>query len=234
MGATRDTEPTIRITAQACGCVGALRYRGSFILLLNPGGDVRDVEGNDLAKTRNLFLEGVNSASQQIGKQPAIELVELLAKPEARRESVLDVEAVGLGEIEDKMEAQFDDEQRVCDEKVASLGGGDEALADADEEGFEGSSFGMAGAASWRLLAFPLLDDGPIECGEKSAVVGDNGIMIEQSGESGLVKDARSRYQSMGLLLLMCRLFMNTLHMEFLFCQGLLPSFSGKRSMRDK
>jgi len=200
IGATRDTEPTIRITAQACGCVGALRSRGSFLLLLDPSRQVRDIEGNDLATTRNLFLEGVHRASQQIGTQPTIKPVELLATPEARRDRVRDVEAVGLGEIEGKMEAQFDDEQRVCDENVASWGGGEEALADADEEGFEGSSFGMAGPASWGWLGFPWLDDGPIECGETSAGVGDNGILIEQNGESELVKDGRSRDQSMGLL----------------------------------
>jgi len=231
-GATRDTEPAIGITAQTCGGVGALRSRGSFLLLLDPGRQVRDVEGHDLAETRNLFLEGVNRASQQIGEEPAIELAQFLTQPEAGGESLLPVEAVRLGEIEDEMEAQFHDEQRVCDENVASWSGGEEALADADEEGFERSRFGMGRPTSWGWLGFPSFDDSPVKRREEGASIKNNGILIEHGSTRRRVKNARGRDQSTELLVLVYLLRMNTLHRECFLCQGGFPDVSCKRGRR--
>ena len=106
-----------------------------------------------------------------------------------------------MGEIEHKVKTQFKHEQRVSEKKLTKLSGGDEAFADTDQEGFHVSGFGMGWPSTQGLPGFPLLDDGPIKRGEKGPIVGDDGIMIEQFGQGGLVKDVRSRYQSMGLLL---------------------------------
>jgi hypothetical protein len=49
----------------------------------------------------------------------------------------------------------------------------------------------MRRAATWRLLGFPSLDEGPIKVREKGASVSNHRIMLKQSGDDGLVKDLR-------------------------------------------
>ncbi|HEY1354303.1 MAG TPA: hypothetical protein VGF67_32230 [Ktedonobacteraceae bacterium] len=160
-----------------------------------------DIEGDDFPEARDLVLEGVDGASKHVREQSSIKLVELLAEPKAGGQGLLDIEAMRVAGSEDEVKARFDHKQRVFDEKGAQLGRGEEALTDTDEEGFEVGRFGMSGPASERLLALPSLDDGPIEGGEKGAVVFDHVIMFEHGGDGRLVKNARGRYHSEGLLL---------------------------------
>ena len=47
----------------------------------------------------------------------------------------------------------------------------------------------MSGPSQPRALGLPLLDDGPIEQREEGALIGHQGIMLEQGGEDGLVKE---------------------------------------------
>jgi hypothetical protein len=65
----------------------------------------------------------------------------------------------------------------------------------------EGGGFGVRGPTARGLPSLSSLNDRPIESGEKGAIVSNDGIMSEERGKGGLVKDVRSRYHSMGLLL---------------------------------
>ena len=50
-------------------------------------------------------------------------------------------------------------------------------------------------------LRLPVLDHRPIEQREEGAIIGDQGIMIEQGGDGGLVKESGRRYHGKKLLL---------------------------------
>ncbi|HEY1354521.1 MAG TPA: hypothetical protein VGF67_33335 [Ktedonobacteraceae bacterium] len=176
----------------------------------------------------------MDGASEQIRQQYSIQATQRLAEPLPGWQGLFDIETRGLGKIEHEMEAEFDDEQRVLEEKRTQLRGGDQAFADANEESFQVGRLGMSWATTLGLLSLPLCDQGPIELGEEGAIGGDKRVMVEESGEGGLVKDGGSTYQSMGLLLLVYSLRMNTLQMEFLRCQETFPFFSCKRRRCDE
>jgi hypothetical protein len=114
------------------------------------------------------------------------------------------------------------------EEKRAELRRGEQPFTNADEKGFERGGIRVSRATTGGWSGFPALNNGPIERGEKGARAGDKGILFEPFGKGRLVKDVRSRYQSMGLLLLVEVLVLNTLQMEFLLCQGRSPDISGK------
>src|SRR5581483_8447517 len=77
----------------------------------------------------------------------------------------------------------------------AQVGGGEESFANAQEKGFEVGGFGMAVSATIdRAALLPLLNDRPIKQGEEGAIVVDEGIMLQQSSNDGLVKEGRRRY----------------------------------------
>ena len=200
VGAARDAELAIRITSQASGLVVALGHISPFVLLLHPGVEMLDVEGNDLTESGDLGLQRLNGTIQQVGEQAPIERAQLGGEPLAAGQGFLDIEAERFGEIEHEMEAQLKHEQGVGEKKLAELSSGDQPFADADEEGFEGGSFGMGRPTTRGVSGLPSRDSGPIESGEKGVIVGDDGIMSEERGKGGLVKDAGSRYQSTGLL----------------------------------
>ncbi|HEY1353317.1 MAG TPA: hypothetical protein VGF67_27220 [Ktedonobacteraceae bacterium] len=78
--------------------------------------------------------------------------MQLVAEPLSGRQDLFDIETRGVGEIENEMEAEFDDEQRVLEEKRAQWRGGDQAITDANEEGFEGGRLRMRRATTFGLL----------------------------------------------------------------------------------
>jgi hypothetical protein len=110
------------------------------------------------------------------------------------------IKAVRLAGIKDEAKTQFDDEQRMVEQKMTQLGGRDHPFPDADEKGFEIRAFRMSRASTRRTLSFPLLDDQPIEESKKGARVLDERVMIDLGGDDGLVKEGGCRYQTMGLL----------------------------------
>ena len=65
--------------------------------------------------------------------------------------------------IKNQVKAQFDDQQRMPEEKTAKPSGEGHSFTDANEEGFEIGAFGMSRASTRRALCFPLIDNGPIE-----------------------------------------------------------------------
>jgi hypothetical protein len=73
----------------------------------------------------------MDGACQQVTEQATIQVAELLAQPEARRQGLFDIEAIHLSRIKDEVKAQFDDQQGVVGQKRTELGGVDQALADA-------------------------------------------------------------------------------------------------------
>ena len=86
------------------------------------------------------------------------------------------------------------------EQKAAQLTGLGHAFTDAQQKGFEVGPFGMSWASTRRALGLPRLDEGPIEECKEGAILLNQGIMIEQSGDDGLVKEARGGYHSNRLL----------------------------------
>jgi len=116
---------------------------------------------------------------------------------------VLDIEAIGRAGIQFQVKTQVDDEQRMFDEEAAQLGRGDKPLAYADQEGFEIGAFQMGWTSASRALRLPLLqllNERPIKQRKEGVVVLHNRIMLEHTGQSGLVKDRRRRYHESELL----------------------------------
>ena len=85
-------------------------------------------------------------------------------------------------------------------EKLAQLGGVTQAVLDADQEGFEISTFGMSRPPARGTRSRPSLNHRPIEAGKEGSRVGDQRIGIKQSGDERLVKEVRSGSQSRELL----------------------------------
>lgn len=70
-----------------------------------------------------------------------IEPTQFLAQPEVAGHGLLDIKTIGLAGIKRELKAQFDDEQRVTEQKTAELAGVKHPFADAQKEGFEVGSF---------------------------------------------------------------------------------------------
>src|SRR3989442_420313 len=95
------------------------------------------------------------------------------------------------------METEFDDEQRMVEQKGAQLRGVDQPFLNAHEKGFEvGRERMTMGAAKGRTVCLPLINKGPIKAGKEGAIVGNEGIDLKQSGHGRLVKTVRRRYHS--------------------------------------
>lgn len=128
---------------------------------------------------------------QQVLQHHLVELAQFLAQPVATGKGALDIKAVRSTWVKLQLEAQFDDEQGMLDEKVSELAAVDQAFLDAHQKGFEVGAFGVRRPPTRRALRLPLLDEGAIEQGEQRAIVSDHGIMSEQLRHGRLVKDAR-------------------------------------------
>lgn len=113
-------------------------------MLLDPGRAVLDIERDDLAETRDLVLERLDGSIEQIREQAAVERAQRCCEPLPSGQGLLEIEAEGLGKIEDKVQAEFEHEPRMVKEKLAELSGVNQAIAAADEKGFQVGGFGVS------------------------------------------------------------------------------------------
>jgi hypothetical protein len=123
-------------------------------------------------------------------------VAQFLSEPKAARQRLLDIKARGSARIEHEMEAQFDHEQGMLQQKAAQLRGVGEAFLLADEEGLEIGALGMSRPSTRGTLGLPRFDDRPVEAGKEGAILGDQGIVRKQSSDGRLVKETRCRYHS--------------------------------------
>src|SRR5712671_1253071 len=100
---------------------------------------------------------------KEVLQQDRVELAQFFAEPEATGKGALDIKAIGSGGIKLQMETQFDDEQRMLEEKVSQLTGVNQAFIDAHQERFEVGTLWMRRASARRTLILPALEEGPIE-----------------------------------------------------------------------
>ena len=140
-------------------------------------------------------------ALQERLQQGGIEAAQFLAQPELTGQRVLDIKAIGRVRIKDQSKAQFDDQERMPQQKAAQLGGVEQAFANAQQEGFEVGAFRVGRPSTRGPLRLPVVDHRPIEQREEGAIIGNQGIMLKQRGDGGLVKEIRRRYHGKRLLL---------------------------------
>ncbi|HEY1349812.1 MAG TPA: hypothetical protein VGF67_09330 [Ktedonobacteraceae bacterium] len=188
VGAALDAQAAIGIAFGLAGFVIAVFDIGPFIVLLHPGVDVFHIEGHCFAQTRDFVLESMHSGLEERLEQAAIEGAQFLTEPVLARQGLLDIEAVGLSGIKNEVKAEFDHQQGMAHQEAAQLRRVKHTFADADEEGFQVSTFGMSRASASRAVRFPLVDDGPIEQSEEGAIVQVEWIVIKQSSDGRLVK----------------------------------------------
>lgn len=100
-----------------------------------------------------------------------------------------------------EVEAKFDDEQGIFEQKVAQLFGVDLAFFDAQQKGFEvGRDEMTVRAATSEMSCLSLINSRPVEQGKESTIVLDKRINIEHGGEGGLVEMMRCRYHNQQFL----------------------------------
>src|SRR5579859_2530568 len=155
---------------------------------------------HDLTQARNLALEIAHSGSQKLLEQDWIKGAEFLAQPVLTRKRFLRIEAVETVRIGNQVKTQLDHQKGMLSQKASKLARVDQTLTDAQQKGFDVGGFGMAWSPTRRAGGFPLLDHRPVERREKGARINNDRIMIEQSGDGGLVKEDRIGYHSRKLL----------------------------------
>src|SRR5260370_37512708 len=138
---------------------------------------------------------------EQLLQESVIEGAQFLAEPLLTGQGLLCVNSIGSRGIQMQMEAQFDDEQGMSEQKAAQLTGVNQALTKADEKGFEVGALGMRRSPTRRAVGLPVLNEGPIEQGRQGAVIGNERVIRQESRHRGLVKESRGRYHSTRLLL---------------------------------
>ena len=200
IGGAFDTELAVGVASTGVRFVKAFREVDTRVVFTDPGVDMLDVEGDDLAESGNLFFEVADGGVEQGLQQGGIKVAELFAQPGFTRKGLLKKEAIGLRGIKLKMEIQVDDQQGMGEQEVAQLAGVEEALTNTNEEGFEIGSLRMTRSTASRALLLPVCNDTPIEKRKKGAMFKDNGIMIKQSGHGGLVKKMGRGYHNRKLL----------------------------------
>ena len=125
----------------------------------------------------------------------------MLAQPILTGQGSFDIKAISRSGIKDQAKASFEDQKRVAQEKAAQLSGVEHAFAETNEKSLERGADRMSRASTRGTLGLPVLDQRPIEEGKKGTIIGDQGIMIEQGGDGGLVKESGRRYHGKKLLL---------------------------------
>lgn len=159
------------------------------------------VEGDDLTKAGDLFFEIAHGGGEQFLQEGGVQQAERVTEPVATGKRALDIEAVVGVEVKGDLEAQFDDEQGMGEQKVAKVLGVDESFSDTQKEGFEVGGNGMAmRARAGGLPSLPALDDRPVEQGKEGTIALNKRIDVKQGGQGGLVKAMRSRYHNKRLL----------------------------------
>ena len=108
----------------------------------------------------------------------------------------LAVKAIGGVGIEFQMKAQLDDQQGMFEQKATQLARVAHLFPNAYEKGFEIGAFGMGRPSTSRTLGLPLVNERPIQQGEKGAIVLHHGINVEHLLQHRLVKEARREYQT--------------------------------------
>lgn len=107
-------------------------------------------------------------------------------------------------------------------QEVAQARAEGQAFLETDEKGFKVGGEGMAvRAAKSGLVSLPALNDAPIKKRKELAIVGDQGIGIQQGLHGRLVKACRRGYHSQNLLLVDMMDCVDTLQKEVCFCQWL-------------
>jgi hypothetical protein len=138
---------------------------------------------------------------KQILQQRPVEVAQFLSEPVPTGKGALGIKAIGSAWVQGQMEAQFEDEQGMFEQKIPEVRGVDQAFVDAYQKGFEVGTLWMGRAPTRRALLLPVLNQRPIEHRKASARGSDNGIMLEKACKSRMVKDRRSRSQNRKLLL---------------------------------
>jgi hypothetical protein len=145
------------------------------MVFAHPAVDVGDIEGHRFPQSWDLFVQRLNGSGEQRFEPLMGQLPLLLAQPASAGDGAGHVKAVGLGDIEVQLKAQFHHEQ-----------------------GFEVGRAWM-GTASRRTGQQGLVrDDAPVQQSEQRTVVLHEVIVLHHVLHGGLVKGQRIWYDRHG------------------------------------
>jgi len=188
-----------RLSDDGCG-VGAIGDGSPLMVLLHPGIPRCDVEGDRVAQARNLVVQRVNGSVSQGVEQGAVEGAHCVAEPVIARQGLLSITTVGWMGITDEGKAECENQKRMAKHRAAQVGSGAHAFPDADEDGVERRRLWVSRSPPGGTRRLPRVDDGAFEQRKEGAVMGHQGILIEQGGQRRRVKEGRGRSQNRGLL----------------------------------
>ncbi len=76
------------------------------------------VKGHDLAETQGLFTQGLHHLNEQSLQHGLLEGALFLTQPASSRHGALDIEAIGLADVEEQTKAQFEHQQGMLHQKA--------------------------------------------------------------------------------------------------------------------
>jgi hypothetical protein len=124
VGRAFDPQFTIAVPARLQVGVVAFFDVGAFVVLFDVGVDVGHIESHHLAQAGDPLAEVAHAGGQQGLQHGLLQQVLLLTQPASTGDSFAHVKAVGQVTIEDRPEAQDQDEERMLEQKTAQLGAG--------------------------------------------------------------------------------------------------------------
>ena len=177
-----DAQPTIGIAFGLLIFLEAFADIGAPVVFFDPGVDMGHVEGHDLAQTRDLFAQGLHGFEEEGLQHRLLEAALFLAQPASRGHGALDIEAVGLADIEDGTKAQFEHQQGMLHEEAAQARAGGQVFLHLEQESLDVSTLWVSSLARLRGVKRWFGDDSPLKERKEGTVALHDRVMLKHEG----------------------------------------------------